>query len=125
MPPSVIAFGKLFANGLLFRKRLGLNLQDVKWGGLAATGQQRDRFGPGGAATAGQKVQSDVHTVHLLVDADTHSIDLIRWAIGTLQKKGPEEVRTKVYAPPQRALNAKWKQLFDEQGVRFHALGDS
>ena len=126
MLPSVNVFRSLFANKLLFRSRPGPNLQDVKWGGLAASGQRRDKIvGLGGARwgrVSWRERPVRCTLLGALVDADAHSIDMIRWAISTLQKAGAREVRTTVYAPPQRALNAKWKLLFDEHGIQFHAV---
>ena len=93
MLASVLAFRKPFTKRLLSRSKIGLNLQDVKWGGLAPLGQRRDKIiGPSGASTRAAKVQS---AIHFLVDADASGLASIRWAIGILQQNGARDVRTK------------------------------
>ncbi|CAE7406142.1 unnamed protein product [Symbiodinium sp. CCMP2592] len=122
MPASVIASARPFAcrPRLLSRTRLGLNLQDATWGGLAAGGQRRDKIvGPGGATITGGNSKSDIN---LLVDADSHGIDMIQRAIGILQQEKGRLVQTRIYASPARAENSKWKRFFDEQGVLFHPI---
>ena len=100
---------------------IGLSLPLARLGLLAASQQGRiQSVGPlGSSAAVAVKSQSEIH---LLVDADIHGTEAIRGAIRILQRKKDGAVKTKIFAPPARAENAKWKRLFDEKDVCFHPI---
>ena len=57
----------------------------------------------------------------LLVDADTHSINIIQEAIAALEKLG-HNVYTTIYAPRQRQNNKKWTKLLQKPNVAFRPV---
>ena len=66
--------------------------------------------------------RAKVHShTELLVDGDTHSIDMIRASIQSL-KAEKRIVSTRVFAPPGRALNKRWQQLFRDSEINFQAV---
>lgn len=57
-------------------------------------------------------------STELLVDADSHSIDLIRQAISLLNERD-SQVQTTLFAPPRRVENERWNEFVKEPGVVF------
>lgn len=57
-------------------------------------------------------------STELLVDADSHSIDLIRQAISLLNERD-SQVQTTLFAPPRRVENERWSEFVKEPGVVF------
>lgn len=60
-------------------------------------------------------------TTQLLVDADVHSIQLIRQAIKLLKDEG-RQVQTTLFAPPGRVKNKKWGTFMQEPRIKFEPV---
>ena len=57
----------------------------------------------------------------LLVDADTHSINIVQKAISLLKEDG-QVVNTTIYAPKQRKQNKKWYHFVQKSDMGFRAV---
>ena len=60
----------------------------------------------------------------LLVDADSHGIELLRDA-NSLLKRNSQEVHTTVFAPPGRTDNKRWAEFLQEPGISFQPVSRS
>ena len=72
----------------------------------------------------GRVQQASKTRTELLVDADQHSIEMIREAISCLKSQG-RQVHTKVFAPPGRTRSKKWQQFMKDPKIKFQPVARS